>query len=227
MKTKKQRENDADRALQHAAIDVGIVIDGGTSREILDAKKRLREAALRYARAVFALALLACSGDTFRSLPLPPMSIVPDLDAGAPEPDVESGARPIEDGAPSFDSSSSDSASDSGPLCPDKNDVAYGGRCFYLDGSKGVCDSGYELGANADLAAILGKDANAWQGKDYRHAVSDNACVLTKDVVENYGMTWHANLAGPFSAGEPVLNGGSCWMVSNMQPKQLTLCRSK
>jgi hypothetical protein len=97
-------------------------------------------------------------------------------------------------------------------------------KCFYFDGSKGLCDSGYKLSSNAELAKVLAANQNAWQGKNYRHIDADNGCVLTVDALEQYGML--SPIPGPFSAGEPVFNGSSCNGANLMQPKQTTLCES-
>src|SRR5439155_1252410 len=72
--------------------------------------------------------------------------------------------------------------------CADANDVLFNGKCFYLDGSGGACDNGYALSNNVAMGQILMANANAWQGKNYKHTVSSNCCVLTSDNVENYGM---------------------------------------
>lgn len=170
--------------------------------------------------------LFGCGVDGFYSIA--PLEQDPP-DAGTQETsDVadalsEHEADAMVEGSP--DSGTEGSALDAKSLCP-VNDVEFGGRCFYLDGSNGACDPGYVLSTNAALAAALGANPNAWQGKNYRHAVSDNACVRTKDGVENFGMVSHANVPGPFGAGEPVQSGSSCWMVYFTNPKQLTLCES-
>jgi hypothetical protein len=112
--------------------------------------------------------------------------------------------------------------------CADPNDVQFGGKCYYLNGTNGVCVQGYSKGSNAQLAAILAANPNAWQGKNYRSTVSSNCCVLTSDNVQNYGMGTHCNSNGPFSANEPLAGGAGC---SNISPPiqgagQLTLCAS-
>src|SRR5262249_10585257 len=63
--------------------------------------------------------------------------------------------------------------------CASPNDVQYNGKCYYLDGSLGVCDNGYTLSNNAALAAILKANPNAWQGKNYHKTISGNCCVET------------------------------------------------
>ncbi len=139
--------------------------------------------------------------------------------------DADSGKDPVDSSGLDVREADEGSSTDAG-LCPDPNDVEHEGHCYYLDGSKGVCDQGYTLSSNAKLALVLAAKPNAWQGKSYRHAVSDNCCVLTKDSVENYGMVSTVNVPGPFDAGEPALGGSGCTMKTNLTTKQLTLCES-
>lgn len=171
---------------------------------------------------VFCMFLLGCSGDTFMSIQ-PAIFIDSGVESSIDGDQTEASVEASTDGQ--VETSILDSTPDTPkPICTDLNDVEYNQKCFYLDGSKGVCDSGYIVSSNAMLAAILGANPNAWQGKNYRHQISDNACVLTKDNVENYGMVTHANQPGPFGTGEPIWNGSSCTGVYFTQPKQLTLC---
>jgi len=114
------------------------------------------------------------------------------------------------------------------PICDPNTEVSFGGLCYYLDGSDGVCDATFALGSNAELGAILAANPNAWQGKTYRHTVSSNCCIVTSDAVEDYGMNVGAagncNTAGPFLAGQPGLSEANCTMVTNRSANQLTLC---
>jgi hypothetical protein len=112
--------------------------------------------------------------------------------------------------------------------CVDPNDVQFNGKCYYLDGSNGVCAQGYVLSSNAALAAILQANPNAWQGKNYHKTISSNCCVLTSDNVQNYGMVTHCNSNGPFSAGEPKAGGAGCTNISPpiKTAQQLTLCQN-
>lgn len=181
---------------------------------------------------IAALLLVACSGDTFtRSLftDAGGETDASSADAGDTDSDPNDAgadAGELADVLDAGDTGKMDAGADAKPLCPDPNDVVHGGRCYYLDGSKGACDQGYTLSSNAALAAILNANANAWQGKSYKHVTADNVCLLTKDNVQNYGLLSNA---APFVAGEPVANGSSCWMISPpfMNPKQLTLCESQ
>jgi hypothetical protein len=174
--------------------------------------------------AVVCMFLLACSGETFSSIS-PVVVLDSGVESGDETPFLNDGGEG-DVGLPPPDASSPDSTPDSGPACPDPNDVYFQGHCFYLDGSGGLCDGGYVKSSNAKLGALLGAFPDAWQGKNYRHQVSDNACVLTGDNVQNFGMVGHANKPGPFSAGEPIWNGSSCTGVYFTQPKQLTLCET-
>lgn len=103
-------------------------------------------------------------------------------------------------------------------------EVQFQGKCYYLDGSTGMCDQGYALASNANMAAILANNANAFAGKNYKHKVSGNCCIWTSDNVENYGMTAHCNTNGPFSNGEPIAGGTGCTNVMNKFQDQLTFC---
>lgn len=108
--------------------------------------------------------------------------------------------------------------------CVDVNDIQFQGKCYYLDGSGGACDQGYTRASNATMGSILANNANAFQGKNYRHKVSSNCCVWTSDAVENYGMVTHCNSAGPFAAGEPKAGGTGCTNVAIHDAAQLTFC---
>lgn len=176
------------------------------------------------------LFLSACGTDAFVSIPLeaPPDSgtqetsdVDADTSPDALTPPGDSG----KDGGTSSDAS--DAPNDSPSLCKDPNDVEHLGRCYYLDGSGGLCDTGYQRSSNAALKAILTSNPNAWEFKNYRHQVSDNACVLTADNFQDYGMLPQAaNVPGPFCAGTPVKGGSGCYQISPplWQAKQLTLC---
>ncbi len=107
------------------------------------------------------------------------------------------------------------------------NEVSFGGNCFYLDGTGGVCNFGGARATNAQLDAIIANNPNAWQNLNYRSTVSTNCCVWTQDASEKYGMVTHCNSAGPFAAGEPAVNGAGCNGAMQFQvgtPGQLTLC---
>jgi hypothetical protein len=173
--------------------------------------------------ALFFLTLTACSGDYFMG----------NLEGGPSEggsgsessTDADSGSNMGDGGGLDASEASSDSSTDAKQACPDPNDVEHDGHCYYLDGSKGVCDQGYTLSSNAKLAVVLAANANAWQGKSGRHTIMGSTCVLTKDNVMNYGLLSNVT---PFSAGEPVAGGSACWMISppQMGQNQLTLCES-
>lgn len=108
--------------------------------------------------------------------------------------------------------------------CDTNTDVLYNGKCYYLDGSGGACDIGFSRGSNATMAAILATNVNAYAGKNYKHKVSGNCCMWTSDASEVYGMAGHCNANGPFSNGEPVVNGTGCNGAKNFGPDQLTFC---
>lgn len=201
------------------------VIAAGIQTRFQKAKRAIARAVLLF----FPVLFLGCSEDW--SIKIPDASS-PDAAANIMiEEDGSSSTEDAQADAWEFDAyPDADTPKDAGSdakACP-PNDVSFGGKCFYLDGSKGKCDLGYAISSNAKLAQILAANPDAWQGKNYRYTVSDHACVLTSDQVQNYGMVAHANINGPFSSGEPKANGSGCWMVSPpfTQPKQLTLCES-
>jgi hypothetical protein len=108
--------------------------------------------------------------------------------------------------------------------CDPTTEVEYGGACYYLDGSGGLCDPGYELARQNVLAVI----ATSFVGLTYKNDPSDNCCIAhAAQAVENqdWGMDQDCNAAGPFAQG-PVLGGSACNDVLNMYASQLTFCRS-
>lgn len=103
------------------------------------------------------------------------------------------------------------------------DEVSYNGHCYYLDGSAGACDAGYARAPEA----ILSQVASLFQGKNYKHAISDFCCIWTSDALANWGMTYPSgtcNKAGPIQAGEPSLGGANCNAISSHSAKQLTFC---
>ncbi len=100
------------------------------------------------------------------------------------------------------------------------NDVSFGGHCYYLDGSKGVCDPGYQVASQSILNTI----AASFVGLNYKHTISGNCCVFNADPTENWGMANHCNVAGPFTAGDPALGAAGCTAAVVNNPNQLTLC---
>ena len=105
------------------------------------------------------------------------------------------------------------------------SEVEYGGDCYYLDGSGGTCDVGYEMARQVDLSAI----ASLFVGLTYKNQPSDNCCIAhSAQATENqdWGMeSGSCNTAGTFTT-PPVLGGSSCIDALNMYPSQLTFCRS-
>jgi len=92
--------------------------------------------------------------------------------------------------------------------------VIFNNYLYYLDGTNGVANApGFQLGTNAELAAILAANANAFEGKNYYSTISGNCCIVTTDATEVYGMGYpngNCNSNGPFSANQPLLNGANC-----------------
>ena len=168
--------------------------------------------------------LAACGPETFFVIP-PPASDGSDAAIGDAAAEAESDGAALEDVREAGSDVSPEAAPDAPPPVCDPGDVTHAGKCFYLDGSGGVCSSGYTLSSDAALAAVLAGNANAFQGKNYRATVSANCCVFTVDAVRNYGMVSHCNVPGPFGAGEPKYGGNGCLNVSvAVKPNHLTLC---
>ncbi len=102
--------------------------------------------------------------------------------------------------------------------CDVSTEVELAGHCYYLDGSGGACDAGYQLASQSALSQGM------FAGKTYKHQVSDNCCIFTSDVAENWGMGDHCNVPGPFTANDPQLGAIGCTNVTQLFPAQLTLC---
>jgi hypothetical protein len=100
------------------------------------------------------------------------------------------------------------------------NDVALGGHCYYLDGSKGVCDPGYAVVPQSALSTI----ASSFNGLNYKHTISNNCCIFNADAVENWGMAGHCNANGPFAASDVTAGAAGCTNQTNFSAAQLTLC---
>ncbi|MBT3221170.1 MAG: hypothetical protein HN348_18975, partial [Proteobacteria bacterium] len=108
-------------------------------------------------------------------------------------------------------------------LCDGATEVEYSGRCYYLDGSGGVCDDGYVLAPQAALSTI----ANDFEGKTQKHQTQNNCCIDHLNEVsegQDWGMPTHCLLPGPFPAGNPVLGGMGCTNTHIHETQQLTLC---
>jgi hypothetical protein len=103
------------------------------------------------------------------------------------------------------------------------NDVSLGGHCYYLDGSKGVCDPGYSVWSQSALGLGSPTIASRFVGLNYKHTVSQNCCIYNADAVENWGMAAQCNAAGPFTAA-PAAGAASCTGSTNFFTAQLTLC---
>jgi hypothetical protein len=102
------------------------------------------------------------------------------------------------------------------------NEVAFNAHCYYLDGSAGACDSGYSRAAESVLAQIK----TSFGGLNYKHNVSQNCCIWTSDMYENYGMANHCNSNGPFTANDVSMGAIGCTMQMNHFAGQLTFCGS-
>ena len=108
--------------------------------------------------------------------------------------------------------------------CDPDTEVEYGGVCYYLDGSRGNCDSGYTLAPQSVLYTIR----TDFIGKNYKNQVSGNCCIVHRDQPsegQDFGMNQQCNSAGPFTEG-PVPGGAGCTDQQNDNPNQLTFCMS-
>lgn len=104
--------------------------------------------------------------------------------------------------------------------CDPLTEVSHGGNCYYLDGSGGVCDSGYSLASQSILTSI----AAGFAGKTYKHTVSNNCCIYNADPDEDWGMGNSCNATTSFGQGEPALGGSGCTDGMILDSAQLTLC---
>ena len=106
--------------------------------------------------------------------------------------------------------------------CDAATEVAFGGRCYYLDGSGGTCDAGYELAPQSVLSSIAG----SFVGKTYKNSISNNCCITNSDPDQDWGMiVGVCNAPGPFAVG-PVLGANGCTDQMIMLSNQLTFCRT-
>ncbi|MBT3221906.1 MAG: hypothetical protein HN348_22760 [Proteobacteria bacterium] len=107
--------------------------------------------------------------------------------------------------------------------CDPATEVEYNGYCYYLDGSNGVCDSGYSMAPQSVLNTIAG----SFVGKNYKHQVSNNCCIdhLNEPTEgQDWGMPNQCNTNGPFTSGNPAAGGAGCTDAHNHSSNQLTLC---
>jgi hypothetical protein len=102
--------------------------------------------------------------------------------------------------------------------CDLTTEVELAGACYYLDGSGGRCDVGYQLASQSVLSGGM------FTGKTYKHQVSDNCCIYNADANEDWGMGDHCNLSGPFSSNDPLRGAFGCTGTLQLHANQLTLC---
>ena len=108
--------------------------------------------------------------------------------------------------------------------CDSATEVEYLGHCYYLDGSGGDCDAGYTLGPQSVLYTI-----GSWfEGRNYKHNVSNNCCIYNSESDQDFGMADHCNSWGPFTATDvwPGAAGCSDIYPPLLNTAQLTLCMS-
>ena len=103
-----------------------------------------------------------------------------------------------------------------------RTEVEFGGICYYLDGSDGVCDPGYALAPQSVLINI----ASDFTGKTYRHTQSNNCCIKHANQaaeLQDWGMlSGDCNQSGPFTFG-PRLGGAGCTDANQNHSMQLTI----
>lgn len=107
--------------------------------------------------------------------------------------------------------------------CDPATEVAFGGRCYYLDGA--VCGVGYGLAPQSVFTSI----ASSFIGKTNKTRPSGNCCIehLNQSTEsQDWGMiSPDCNSAGPFTIG-PTLGGSGCNDANNSGPTQLRFCVS-
>ena len=105
------------------------------------------------------------------------------------------------------------------------NEVAFGGKCYYLDGSGGCCQNGFVRVSQSILSSI----GPLFAGKNYKNTVSSACCIWNADTNENWGIANattpnRCNQPGPFTATDVVLGGANCNNAALFLAGELTLC---
>lgn len=106
--------------------------------------------------------------------------------------------------------------------CDPATEVAYNGRCYYLDGTQGVCQTGDVLAPQSVLDVI----ADDFIGKTYKTVMSQNCCIMHADQAaegQDWGFEAMCNAPGPFTEA-PSLGAAGCTDQQNNYAGQLTLC---
>ena len=109
-------------------------------------------------------------------------------------------------------------------VCAARYGVYHNNRCYYLDGSGGACDAGFQLAPQSILTSIAANFA----GRDNKNTVSSNCCIEHSESAtegQDWGMASNCNAAGPFTNG-PTLGGAGCTDANQHTTNQLTLCVS-
>ena len=120
----------------------------------------------------------------------------------------------------------SDGNFECGKSCDRSTEVSFGGECYSLDGTHGVCQ-GFDVVAPQSVLADI---AISFVGKDYKTQISGNCCIEHADQGEE-GQDWgfdnsQCNDPGPFAV-PPTLGGSGCTDSNNSNATQLTLCQSQ
>jgi hypothetical protein len=109
--------------------------------------------------------------------------------------------------------------------CDPVTEVDFDGRCYYLDGSGGSCDPGYELAPQS----VLNDIATDFVGLTYKNQTSNNCCIWHADQqveLQDWGMGVDCNQPGIFDA-PPTLGGAGCTNALNLNNMQLTFCQTQ
>jgi len=115
-------------------------------------------------------------------------------------------------------------AKEEGSICDLDTEVSHGGKCYYLDGSGGDCDDGYELGPQSVLAEI----GPLFVNRIYKHHLSTNCCILHRDQEkegQDFGMFYSCDVEQRFRADDIMRGGRGCKDADYVYKHQLTLCQ--
>ncbi len=107
--------------------------------------------------------------------------------------------------------------------CDPETEVAFDGRCYYLDGA--VCQTGYVLAPQSILTTIAG----GFVGKKNKTVASASCCIEHANQAtesQDWGMVSPDCNASSVIVTGPVLGGSNCVDTLQTYPGQLRLCVS-
>lgn len=115
---------------------------------------------------------------------------------------------------------------------PPNTDVSFGGNCYYLDGTNGVCQPGYTMAPQSVLTNI----STGFAGLTFKTQTFNNCCVkhsqqgvppcgAAPNECQDWGMTGLDCTPStvPWGTG-PIPGGTSCANANQNDTRQLTLC---